>query len=59
VRASTPFSTTWWSSPPAQRPLPGADGVVGIRLSYEPQGLLAAWSVRTRVTGRVVAAELR
>jgi hypothetical protein len=41
------------------RPLPGADGVVGIRLSYEPQGLLAAWSVRTRVTGRVVAAELR
>jgi len=39
--------------------LPGVDGVTGIRLAYEPQGLLAAWNVRTRLAGSVMAAELR
>jgi hypothetical protein len=39
--------------------LPGAAGSVGIRLAYEPQGLLAAWNERTRLTGAVMAAELR
>jgi hypothetical protein len=41
------------------QPLPGATSAVGIRLVYEPQGLLAAWNQRTRVAGAVVAAELR
>ena len=39
--------------------LPGDIGAVGIRLAYEPRGLLAAWSARTRLTGAAVAAELR
>ena len=39
--------------------LPGDIGAVGIRLAYEPRGLLAAWNTRTRLTGAVVAAELR
>jgi hypothetical protein len=39
--------------------LPGTVGAVGIRLAYEPQGLLAVWNARTRLTGSVVAAELR
>ena len=38
--------------------LPGAHAV-GIRLAYEPRGLLAAWNERTRLTGAVMAAELR
>ena len=39
--------------------LPGAASAVGIRLAYEPQGLLAAWNERTRLSSAVVAAELR
>jgi hypothetical protein len=39
--------------------LPGALSAVGIRLAYEPRGLLAAWNTRTRLTGAVIAAELR
>jgi hypothetical protein len=39
--------------------LPGTTGAVGIRLAYEPRGLLAVWNTRTRVTGAVMAAELR
>ncbi len=41
------------------QPLPGTGSAVGIRLAYQPQGVLAAWSVRTRLTSTVVAAELR
>jgi hypothetical protein len=41
------------------QPLPGPGAAEGIRLAYEPQGLLAAWSVRTRLTSTVLAAELR
>src|SRR5689334_16923481 len=39
--------------------LPGALGAVGIRLAYEPRGLLAVWNTRTRLSSAVVAAELR
>jgi hypothetical protein len=39
--------------------LPGAGVAFDIRLAYEPQGLLAAWNVRTRLSSTVVAAELR
>ena len=39
--------------------LPGTIGAVGIRLAYEPHGLLAVWNARTRLTSSVVAAELR
>ena len=39
--------------------LPGVPGAFGVRLAYEPQGLLAAWGVRTRLAGSVMAAELR
>jgi hypothetical protein len=52
------------TAPPAgpfgdARQLPGPGGTAGIRLAHEPQGVLAAWSVRTRSTSAVVAAELR
>jgi hypothetical protein len=39
--------------------LPGTVGAVGIRLAYEPRGLLAVWNARTRQTSSIVAAELR
>jgi hypothetical protein len=39
--------------------LPGTVGAVGIRLAYEPHGLLAVWNARTRLTSSIVAAELR
>jgi hypothetical protein len=39
--------------------LPGPAGVNGVRLAYDPRGLLAAWNVRTGPTSTVMAAELR
>jgi hypothetical protein len=39
--------------------LPVAGGAYGIRLAYEPQGLLAAWNARNDVASTIVAAELR
>jgi hypothetical protein len=39
--------------------VPGPAGVNGIRLAYDPRGLLAAWNVRAGTTSTVMAAELR
>ena len=39
--------------------LPGTAAALGIRLAYEPQGLLAVWNERTRSTSAVMAAEMR
>jgi hypothetical protein len=39
--------------------LPSAAGATGIRLAYDPQGLLAAWSVRSGATSTVLAAQVR
>jgi YD repeat-containing protein len=39
--------------------LPGAAGAIGMRLAYDPQGLLVAWHLRTRLTSTVLAAQLR
>jgi hypothetical protein len=43
----------------ATQELPAAGGAYGIRLAYEPQGLLAAWNARDHLANAVVAAELR
>jgi hypothetical protein len=49
---------------PSQRPfgdalrVPATD-ISGLRLAYEPTGLLAAWNTRTGIASTVLAAELR
>lgn len=39
--------------------LPGPASATGIRLAFDPQGLLVAWNTRTRLNGTVLAAQLR
>jgi hypothetical protein len=43
---------------PAQQ-IPSTPGAVDLRVIDDPQGLLAAWNQRTRLTSTVLAAELR
>jgi hypothetical protein len=39
--------------------VPGAPGAADVRVEYDPQGVLVAWTQRTRTTSAVMAAQLR
>ena len=60
----TPLSGFAATAPPGgpfgdPQQLPGESVAFDIRLACEPQGLLAAWNARTRLSSTVVTAELR